>query len=139
MQLLILKLTHNNCFKTFMELKRVVVTGLGALTPIGNTVPEYWNGLLDGVSGGALIAAFDASRFKSQIACEVKNFDVNTILDRKEARKYDKFSQYALAVAKEAVEDAAFDLDKVKAFKSKFFDQPDGKVTQRFVEQIILK
>ena len=96
-----------------MELKRVVVTGLGALTPIGNTVPEYWNGLLDGVSGGAMITGFDASQFKSQIACEVKNFDVNAILDRKEARKYDKFCQYALAVAKEAVEDAAFDLDKV--------------------------
>lgn len=96
-----------------MELKRVVVTGLGALTPIGNTVPEYWNGLLEGVSGGATIAGFDASKFKSQIACEVKNFDVNTILDRKEARKYDKFCQYALAVAKEAVEDAAFELDKV--------------------------
>ncbi|MBO5960682.1 MAG: beta-ketoacyl-ACP synthase II, partial [Paludibacteraceae bacterium] len=96
-----------------MELKRVVVTGLGALTPIGNTVPEYWNGLLDGVSGGAKIAGFDASNFKSQIACEVKNFDVNAILDRKEARKYDKFCQYALAVAKEAVEDAAFELDKV--------------------------
>ena len=91
-----------------MELKRVVVTGLGALTPIGNTVPEYWNGLLEGVSGGAMITQFDASKFKSQIACEVKNFDVNTILDRKEARKYDRF---ALAVAQEAMEDANFDLD----------------------------
>lgn len=95
-----------------MELKRVVVTGLGALTPIGNSVPEYWNGLLSGISGGGLITQFDASKFKSQIACEVKNFDVNSILDRKEARKYDRFSQFAVAVAKEAMADAAFDLEK---------------------------
>lgn len=95
-----------------MELKRVVVTGLGALTPIGNSVPEYWNGLLEGISGGGPITQFDASKFKSQIACEVKNFDVNSILDRKEARKYDRFSQFAVAVAKEAMEDAAFDLEK---------------------------
>lgn len=95
-----------------MELKRVVVTGLGALTPIGNSVPEYWNGLLSGTSGGGSITQFDASKFKSQIACEVKNFDVNSILDRKEARKYDRFSQFAVAVAKEAMADAAFDLEK---------------------------
>lgn len=95
-----------------MELKRVVVTGLGALTPIGNSVPEYWNGLLSGISGGGPITQFDASKFKSQIACEVKNFDVNSILDRKEARKYDRFSQFAVAVAKEAMADAAFDLEK---------------------------
>ena len=95
-----------------MELKRVVVTGLGALTPIGNSVPEYWNGLLSGTSGGGPITQFDASKFKSQIACEVKNFDVNSILDRKEARKYDRFSQFAVAVAKEAMADAAFDLEK---------------------------
>lgn len=95
-----------------MELKRVVVTGLGALTPIGNSVPEYWNGLLSGISGGGPITQFDASKFKSQIACEVKNFDVNSILDRKEARKYDRFSQFAVAVAKEAMADAAFDMEK---------------------------
>ena len=95
-----------------MELKRVVVTGLGALTPIGNSVPEYWNGLLSGISGGGPITQFDASKFKSQIACEVKNFDVNSIVDRKEARKYDRFSQFAVAVAKEAMADAAFDLEK---------------------------
>ena len=95
-----------------MELKRVVVTGLGALTPIGNSVPEYWTGLLSGTSGGGPITQFDASKFKSQIACEVKNFDVNSILDRKEARKYDRFSQFAVAVAKEAMADAAFDLEK---------------------------
>lgn len=89
-----------------------MVTGLGALTPIGNTVSEYWNGLLSGVSGGGLITYFDASKFKSQIACEVKNFDVSSVLDRKEARKYDRFAQYAVAVAKQAVEDAAFDLEK---------------------------
>jgi 3-oxoacyl-[acyl-carrier-protein] synthase II len=100
-----------------MELKRVVVTGLGALTPIGNTVDEYWNALLQGVSGAAPITHFDASRFKTQFACEVKNFNVEDFMDRKEARKLDLFSQYALVVAEQAVQDAgiteALDHDRI--------------------------
>lgn len=89
-----------------MELKRVVVTGLGALTPIGNTLEEYWNGLLSGKSGAAPIQQFDASKFKTQFACEIKNFDVNDFIDRKDARKLDKFSQYAMVSASEAMADS---------------------------------
>lgn len=89
-----------------MELKRVVVTGLGALTPIGNSVDDYWNGLIAGKSGAAPIQQFDASKFKTQFACEVKNFDVNDHLDRKEARKLDQFSQYAMVSASEAMADS---------------------------------
>jgi len=89
-----------------MELKRVVVTGLGALTPIGNTVDEYWDGLINGKSGAAPITQFDASLFKTQFACEVKDFNVKDHLDRKEARKLDQFSQYAMVSAKEAVADS---------------------------------
>ena len=79
-----------------MEFKRVVVTGLGALTPIGNTVPEYWDGLINGVSGAALIKSFDTEKFKTKFACEVKNFDAEDYLGRKDARKLDPFVQYAL-------------------------------------------
>ena len=89
-----------------MELKRVVVTGLGALTPIGNNVEEYWEGLLNGKSGAAPITHFDASLFKTKFACEVKNFNVEDHLDRKEARKMDQFSQYAMVSSKEAVADS---------------------------------
>ncbi|HZH86335.1 MAG TPA: beta-ketoacyl-ACP synthase II [Brumimicrobium sp.] len=89
-----------------MELKRVVVTGLGALTPIGNTLDEFWNGLISGKSGAAPIKQFDASKFKTQFACELKNFDVNDFLDRKEARKLDQFSQYAMVSAAEAMADS---------------------------------
>lgn len=96
-----------------MELRRVVVTGLGALTPIGNTVEEYWNGLINGVSGAAPITYFDASKFKTQFACELKNFNVENFIDRKEARKMDRFTQYAVVSATEAMEDANFDLDKI--------------------------
>lgn len=87
-----------------MQLKRVVVTGLGALTPIGNTVSEYWNNLLVGKSGAAPIQQFDASLFKTQFACEVKGFDVEQFLDKKEARKMDQFTQYAMVSAMEAVD-----------------------------------
>jgi 3-oxoacyl-[acyl-carrier-protein] synthase II len=87
-----------------MQLKRVVVTGLGALTPIGNTVSEYWNNLLIGKSGAAPIQQFDASLFKTQFACEVKGFDVEQFLDKKEARKMDQFTQYAMVSAMEAVD-----------------------------------
>jgi len=96
-----------------MELKRVVVTGLGALTPIGNNVEEYWNGLVNGVSGAAPITYFDASKFKTQFACEVKNFNVTDFLNRKEARKMDRFTQYAVVASDEAVKDSNLDLEKV--------------------------
>jgi 3-oxoacyl-[acyl-carrier-protein] synthase II len=89
-----------------MELKRVVVTGLGALTPIGNTVEEYWNGLINGKSGAAPIQQFDASKFRTHFACEVKNFNVTDHIDRKDARKLDQFSQYAMVSATEAMVDS---------------------------------
>ena len=96
-----------------MELKRVVVTGLGALTPVGNNVTETWENLVNGVSGAGPITHFDASNFKTQFACEVKGFKANEHLDRKEARKMDLYTQYAIVAAKEAIEDSAMDLDKV--------------------------
>jgi len=89
-----------------MELKRVVITGLGALTPIGNTVSEYWNGLVNGVSGAAPITRFDAGKFKTQFACEVKGYNAEDYFDRKEARKMDLFSQFAMIAADQAVIDA---------------------------------
>ena len=89
-----------------MELKRVVVTGLGAITPIGNTVAEYWDALLKGKSGAAPIKQFDASLFKTQFACEIKNFNVEDHIDKKEARKLDQFSQYAMVSATEAMVDS---------------------------------
>jgi 3-oxoacyl-[acyl-carrier-protein] synthase II len=92
-----------------MELKRVVVTGLGALTPIGNTVPEFWNNLIAGVSGAGPITRFDASKFKTRFACELKNFNPEDFMDRKEARKLDPFVQYAMASVDEAVKDAKID------------------------------
>lgn len=96
-----------------MELKRVVVTGMGALTPIGNSVEEYWTGLINGVSGAATITKFDPEKFKTQIACEVKNFDISLYLDRKEARKLDLFSQYAVATADEAIKNSKLDLEAI--------------------------
>jgi 3-oxoacyl-[acyl-carrier-protein] synthase II len=89
-----------------MELKRVVVTGMGALTPIGNTLSEYWDGLLSGKSGAAPIQQFDASLFKTQFACEVKNFNIEDFMDRKEARKLDQFAQYAMVSSSEAMADS---------------------------------
>ena len=94
-----------------MELKRVVVTGLGAITPVGNSVPEFWENLVNGVSGAGPITHFDASLFKTQFACEVKNFDATQYIDRKEARKMDLYTQYAVAVAKEAVADSGLDVE----------------------------
>jgi len=96
-----------------MELKRVVVTGLGAITPIGNTVPEFWENLVNGTSGAGPITYFDASLFKTQFACEVKGFDATQYIDRKDARKMDLYTQYAVAVAKNAVEDSGLDIEKV--------------------------
>lgn len=89
-----------------MSFKRVVITGIGALTPIGNTREEYWDGLRNGKSGAAPITKFDASKFKTKFACEVKGFDVGNFIDRKEARKMDPFAQYAMVVADEAIKDA---------------------------------
>ena len=95
-----------------MELKRVVVTGLGALTPVGNNVAETWENLVKGVSGAGPITHFDASKFKTHFACEVKNFNGTDYIDRKELRKMDLYTQYAIAAAKEAVEDSGMDLEK---------------------------
>src|SRR5574343_1903274 len=89
-----------------MQTKRVVVTGIGALTPIGNTLNDYWNGLIYGVSGANMITLFDASKFKTKFACELKGFDPLQFLDRKEARKLDRFTQGALGVSDQAVADA---------------------------------
>jgi 3-oxoacyl-[acyl-carrier-protein] synthase II len=89
-----------------MELKRVVVTGLGALTPIGNTLSEYWDGLVNGKSGAAPIKQFDASLFKTQFACEIKDFNIEDFMDRKEARKLDQFAQYAMVSSSEAMADS---------------------------------
>ncbi|MCF8318859.1 MAG: beta-ketoacyl-ACP synthase II [Sphingobacteriaceae bacterium] len=96
-----------------MALKRVVVTGLGALTPIGNTVPEFWNNLLNGVSGANPITHFDTTLFKTKFACEVKNFDPEQFMDRKDARKLDPFVHFALASTDEAVKDAALDFENL--------------------------
>ena len=96
-----------------MELKRVVVTGLGALTPVGNTVAETWENLVNGVSGAGPITHFDASKFKTQFACEVKNFNAAEFIDRKEARKMDVYTQYAIVAANEAIADSAMDLENV--------------------------
>src|SRR4030066_713573 len=96
-----------------MEIKRVVVTGLGALTPIGNNIEEFWNGLANGVSGAAPITHFDATKFKTRFACELKNFDITEFFDRKEARKMDRFTQYAMVAADEAIVDSKLDLEKL--------------------------
>src|SRR5690606_27667570 len=96
-----------------MNLKRVVVTGLGALTPIGNNVDEYWHGLSNGISGAGLITHFDATKFKTKFACEVKNYDPEKHFDRKEARKMDPFTQYAMVAATEAMADSGLDLEKI--------------------------
>ncbi|MCS5664027.1 MAG: beta-ketoacyl-ACP synthase II [Flavobacteriales bacterium] len=94
-----------------MQLKRVVVTGLGALTPIGNNVSDYWSNLLNGTSGAAPITRFDASKFKTQFACEVKDFNPTDFIDRKEARKQDPYTQYAMVATAEAMEDSKLNLD----------------------------
>jgi 3-oxoacyl-[acyl-carrier-protein] synthase II len=96
-----------------MELKRVVITGLGAVTPIGNNVKDFWKNLVDGVSGAGLITRFDASKFKTRFGCEVKDFDSTHLLDRKEARKLDMFSQFALVCADEAIKDSGLDMSSI--------------------------
>ncbi len=131
-----------------MELKRVVVTGLGALTPIGNNLNDYWTNLLKGVSGAAPITHFDASLFKTQFACEVKGFNVEDHMHRKEARKLDLFSQYAMVTTEEAILDSGLDLEKInvdragviwgsgigglKTFQDECIDFAHGDGTPRF-------
>jgi 3-oxoacyl-[acyl-carrier-protein] synthase II len=101
-----------------MELKRVVVTGLGALTPIGNNVSEYWQGLVNGKSGAADITYFDTEKFKTKFACELKGFNPLEFLDRKESRKMDRFTQYAMVASEQAVIDSKIDLQKIDNYRS---------------------
>ncbi len=96
-----------------MALKRVVVTGLGALTPIGNNIGDFWQGLANGESGAAPITYFDTSKFKTKFACELKHFDISDFLDRKEQRRMDKFTQYAMVSTEEAINDSGLDLDSI--------------------------
>lgn len=96
-----------------MELKRVVVTGIGALTPIGNNLNDYWSGLINGVSGADFIKGFDASKFKTRFACELKDFDPTNFMDRKEARKIDRYTQTALVASDQAVKDAGITMDNI--------------------------
>ena len=96
-----------------MELKRVVVTGMGAITPLGKSVPEYWDGLINGMSGADNITQFDTSKFKTKFACEVKDFEPTNYLERKEARKIDRFTQFALIASDQAVNDAGISKDNV--------------------------
>ncbi len=100
-----------------MELKRVVVTGLGALTPIGNTKDEYWNALLEGKSGAAPITYFDTEHFKTKFACELKDFNVTDFINRKDARKMDRFTQYAMVASDEAIADSKLDLETVNKLR----------------------
>ena len=100
-----------------MQLKRVVVTGLGALTPIGNNIDQYWTALINGVSGAAPITHFYATKFKTRFACEVKNFTVTDFMNRKDARKMDKFTQYAMVASDEAIADSGLDLDTINKLR----------------------
>jgi 3-oxoacyl-[acyl-carrier-protein] synthase II len=98
-----------------MNDRRVVVTGIGALTPIGNNLKDYWKSLVNGISGAGPITHFDASKFKTQFACEVKGFDAKEFIHTKEARKLDKFSQYALVVSDEAIKDSNIDTESINS------------------------
>ena len=100
-----------------MQLKRVVVTGLGALTPIGNNIEEYWTALVNGVSGAAPITHFDATKFKTRFACEIKNFNVNDFIHSKESRRMDRFTQYAMIASDEAIADSELNLDKINKLR----------------------
>jgi 3-oxoacyl-[acyl-carrier-protein] synthase II len=131
-----------------MEIKRVVVTGLGALTPIGNTKDDYWEGLISGKSGAAPITYYDTEKFKTKFACEVKNFNATDFLDRKEARKMDKFAQYAMVASDEAIADANLEVDTLnklrvgviwgagigglETFQQEVLNYADGDGTPRF-------
>lgn len=119
-----------------MEMKRVVITGIGALTPIGNNAEEYWQGLVNGVSGAAPITLFDATNAKTTFACEVKNFDGSQYFDRKEIRKYDRFSQFGIVAADQAVQDSGLDLEKIdKDFAGVIWASGIGGI-QTFEEEI---
>lgn len=138
-----------------MELKRVVVTGLGALTPIGNTKDEYWDALISGKSGAALVTHFDAEKFKTQFACEIKNFEVTDFIDRKLARQMDKFSQYAMVASDEAIADSKLDLEAInklrvgviwgagigglETFQEEVLNYANGDGTPRFSPRFIPK
>ncbi|MGJ8744248.1 beta-ketoacyl-ACP synthase II [Polaribacter sp.] len=100
-----------------MQLKRVVVTGLGALTPIGNNIEEYWKALVNGVSGAAPVTYYDAAKFKTRFACELKNFNATDFIERKEARKMDRFAQYAMVASDEAIVDSGLDLEKINKLR----------------------
>ena len=100
-----------------MQIKRVVVTGLGALTPIGNNIEEYWDGLVNGKSGAAPVTYYDTEKFKVKFACELKNYNAEDFFDRKQARKLDKFAQYAMVASDEAIEDSGLDLETIDKFR----------------------
>lgn len=117
--------------------RRVVVTGLGALTPIGNSVEEYWQGLSSGKSGAAPITLFDAEKFKTRFACEVKDFDPTQFIDRKEARKMDRFTQFAMVVADEAIKDSGLDLEKIDLDKAGIIWGSGIGGLQTFQEEVV--
>lgn len=129
-------------------MKRVVITGLGAITPIGTNVKQYWENLLKGVSGANRITRFDASKFKTQFACEIKDYDALDYFDRKEARKLDRFSQYGLISAEEAIKDANLNFSQLdtnrigvifssgiggfETFEKEIIDYTNGNFNPRF-------
>ena len=120
-----------------MELKRVVITGLGAITPIGNNVPDYWDNLCKGVSGATMITRFDASKFKSRIACEAKNFDPLLYFDKKEARKLDLFEQFAMVSADEAIKDSGINEDNTDFTEvGVIFGSGIGGIESLFIENV---
>ena len=120
-----------------MTSRRVVVTGLGALTPIGNNVQEYWTALSKGVSGAAPITQFDTSKFKTKFACEVKNFQVDNFIERKEARKMDRFTQFAMVTVEEALKDSNINLDSInKTRVGVIWGSGIGGLTSFFAESV---
>ncbi len=120
-----------------MQFKRVVVTGLGALTPLGNNLQAYWEGLSNGVSGADMITLFDTTKFKTKFACEVKNFNPEDFMDRKEARKLDRFAQFALVTTEEAIKDSGLDLEKIeKSRVGVIWGSGIGGLTSFFSESI---
>ena len=115
-----------------MELKRVVVTGLGALTPVGNSVATTWANLLAGVSGAAPITRFDTAPFKTHFACEVKNFDPADYMDKKEVRRTDRFAQYALVTVGEALKDAGIEPEKFDTTRIGVIWTPGRRLQRQF-------
>ena len=107
-------------------MKRVVVTGLGAITPLGNTVSEFWNNIVAGKSGAAAITKFDTSKFKTNFAAEVKDFDVEAYIDKKEVKKYDLYTQYAIAASDQAIKHAGLDFENMPENERQCSDQIGG-------------